>query len=102
MTKERITGLPPTDWRTKNENFQEPKLTSNLQLVEKLRIVGDRHGVSPGEVAIAWTLRLPSVTAAIVGARKPGQLSQLIGAASWRLSPAEVSEIERFLAENLG
>ena len=72
----------------------------NLRLVEVLRGIGSKHGKSPGEVAIAWTLRLPSVTAAIVGARKPGQLSQLISAASWRLSPAEVTEIERFLAEN--
>ena len=65
-----------------------------------LRSIGSKHGKSPGEVAIAWTLRLPSVTAAIVGARKPGQLSQLIGAASWQLSPIEVSAIERFLTEN--
>ena len=51
---------------------------------------------SPGEVAIAWVLRQPAVTAAIVGARKPDQLRQLISAAEWRLSAAEVDEIERF------
>ena len=93
MTKERITGLPPTDWRTKNENFQEPKLTSNLQLVEKLRIVGDRHGVSPGEVAIAWTLANSAVTGAIVGARNAKQLDGIIGAMTFRLAPEEVAEI---------
>ena len=63
------------------------------------RGIGGQHDKSPGEVAIAWTLRLPSVTAAIVGARKPGQLSQLIDAASWQLSPIVLSEIEQFLAE---
>lgn len=93
MTKERITGLPPTDWRTKNENFQEPKLTGNLQLVEKLRIVGDRHGVSPGEVAIAWTLANSAVTGAIVGARNAKQLDGIIGAMTFRLAPEEVAEI---------
>ena len=72
----------------------------NLLLVEVLRGIGGQHAKSLGEVAIAWTLRLPPI--AIVGARKPGQLSQLIGAASWKLSPAEVNEIERFLAENPG
>lgn len=93
MTKERIAGLPPTDWRTKNENFQEPKLTSNLQLVENLRIVGDRHGVSPGEVAIAWTLANSAVTGAIVGARNAEQLDGIIGAMTFRLAPEEVAEI---------
>ena len=102
-TKERHAALPADDWRReKNKQFQEPLFSRNLRLVEALRGIGGKHGKSPGEVAIAWTLRLPSVTAAIVGARKPGQLSDLIGAASWQLSPAEVSEIERFLVENPG
>ena len=102
-TKERHAALPADDWRReKNKQFQEPLFSRNLRLVEVLRGIGAKHDKSPGEVAIAWTLRLPSVTAAIVGARKPGQLSQLIGAASWQLSPAEVNEIERFLTENPG
>jgi aryl-alcohol dehydrogenase-like predicted oxidoreductase len=82
----------------KNKQFQEPLFSRNLRLVEVLRSIGGQHG--KGEVTIAWTLRLPS--AAIVEVRKPGQLSQLIGAASWQLSPVGVSEIERFLAENPG
>ncbi|MBE3100479.1 MAG: aldo/keto reductase, partial [Planctomycetes bacterium] len=69
MTRERIAALAPDDWRkTKNQEFQEPRLTRNLQLVERLRAIGNRHGRSPGEVAIAWTLRHPAVTGAIVGA----------------------------------
>ena len=102
-TKERHEALPADDWRReKNKQFQEPLFSRNLRLVELLRGIGSKHGKSPGEVAIAWTLRQASVTAAIVGARKPGQISQLIGAASWKLSPNEVSEIEQFLADNLG
>jgi len=102
-TKERHAALPADDWRReKNPQFQEPLFSRNLRLVEVLRGIGDQHGKSPGEVAIAWTLRQPAVTGAIVGARKVGQISQLIGAAQWRLSPAEASEIERFLAENPG
>lgn len=102
-TQERLAALPADDWRReKNPQFQEPLFSRNLQLVEALRSIGARHGKSPGEVAIAWTLRHPAVTGAIVGARKVGQISQLIGAAQWRLSPAETSEIERFLADNPG
>ncbi len=102
-TKERHAALPDDDWRReKNKQFQEPLFSRNLRLVEVLRGIGAKHGKSPGEVAISWVLAQPAVTAAIVGARKPGQLSQLIGAAQWRLSAVETSEIQSFLAENPG
>jgi len=94
MTRERIRTLPAEDWRTHNSEFQEPKLTRNLELVERLREIARRHGRTPGEVAIAWTLRQPVVTGAIVGARHPGQLSGIIGAADFRLGPDEIAEIE--------
>jgi aryl-alcohol dehydrogenase-like predicted oxidoreductase len=101
MTRERIAALPADDWRReKNKHYQEPLLTRNLTLVELLRVIGGRHGKSPGEVAIAWVLRHPAVTAAIVGARRPGQLRELVGAADWRLTPAEVEEIAAFLKAN--
>ncbi len=97
-TRERIAKLPPDDWRKeKNKWFQEPLLTKNLALVDLLRSIGQRHNVSPGIVAIAWTLRHPAVTAAIVGARKPGQLKELLPAAEWRLSADEESQISQFL-----
>jgi len=95
MTRERIAALPKDDWRTRNPEFQDPRLTANLALVERLRQVGAAHGRTPGEVAIAWTLRLPVVTAAIVGARNAGQLDGIIGAGDFRLSAEEIAEIER-------
>ncbi len=102
-TKERHAALPDDDWRReKNKHFQEPLFSRNLRLVEVLRGIGHQHGKSPGEVAIAWVLRQPAVTAAIVGARQPGQLKQLVGAAEWRLAASEVSEIESFLSDNPG
>ncbi|HJZ57270.1 MAG TPA: aldo/keto reductase, partial [Gemmataceae bacterium] len=98
MTRERIAAMPADDWRKeKNRHYQEPLLTRNLNLVELLRRIGSRHGKTPGEVAIAWVLRHPAVTGAIVGARKPGQLKELIGAAQWRLTPAEADAIDEFL-----
>jgi aryl-alcohol dehydrogenase-like predicted oxidoreductase len=98
MTRERIASLPKDDWRlTKNLEFQEPRLTRNLRLVERLRAIGARHGRSPGEVAIAWTLRRQEVTGAIVGGRRPEQVDGFIGAAEFRLSADELEEIEEAL-----
>ncbi|MHA3770152.1 aldo/keto reductase [Verrucomicrobiota bacterium sgz303538] len=94
MTRERAASLPANDWRTKNPEFQEPNLSRNLELVERLKAVGARHGRSPGETAIAWTLRLPAVTGAIVGARNAKQVEGTIGAMNFRLSDAEIAEIE--------
>ena len=103
MTRERIAAMPADDWRKeKNKFYQEPLLTRNLNLVELLRGLGTRHGKSAGEVAIAWVLRHPAVTAAIVGARRPGQLKELLGAADWRLTPGEVEEIQQYLKANPG
>lgn len=94
MTRERAAALPASDWRTRSPDFSEPKLSHHLALVERLRRVGERHGRSPGEVAIAWTLRQPAVTGAIVGARSAAQVEGTIGAASFRLTSDEVREIE--------
>ena len=94
MTRERVQNLPSDDWRRNSEDFNEPKLSQNLKLVAKLREIGERHGRSPGEVAIAWTLRHPAVTAAIVGGRRPEQVDGIIGAAEFRLSEEEIREIE--------
>ena len=94
MTRERAASLPKNDWRTRNPAFQEPKLSENLAVAERLRVVGARHGRSPGEVAIAWALRHPAVTAAIVGARNPKQVDGVIGAMEFRLTPEEIAQIE--------
>jgi len=94
MTRERISALPKTDWRTRNDQFKEPKLSENLKLVDRLRTVGTQHGRSPGEVAIAWTLRNPAVTGAIVGARNPKQVDGIIGAMDFRLTTSQIEEIE--------
>lgn len=98
MTRERALHFPPDDFRRNVKDFQEPKLSANLQLVEQLRSIGARRGRSPGEVAIAWTLHNPAVTAAIVGVRSPNQVEGVIGAAEFRLSDDEFREIESLVA----
>jgi aryl-alcohol dehydrogenase-like predicted oxidoreductase len=94
MTAERVQNMPSDDWRRNAGDFQEPKLSRNLKLVERLTKIGEQHGKSPAEVAIAWTLRHPAVTAAIVGGRRPDQVDGIIGAAEFRLSEDEIEEIE--------
>jgi aryl-alcohol dehydrogenase-like predicted oxidoreductase len=101
MTPERVANLPSDDWRRNAQDFQEPRLSRNLELVELLEEIGADHGLSPGEVAIAWTLRHPAVTAAIVGGRRPDQVDGIIGAAELRLSEDELDRIETFFAQNL-
>jgi aryl-alcohol dehydrogenase-like predicted oxidoreductase len=100
MTRERIANLPPDDWRRNNRNYQEPLLSRNLKLVDLLRDIGKKHGVTPGAAAVAWVLRVPAVTGAIVGARRPGQLKELVGAAELQLSDEDVATLDRFLAAN--
>jgi aryl-alcohol dehydrogenase-like predicted oxidoreductase len=97
MTRERIAALPPDDWRRNNRNYQEPLLSRNLDVVEVLRSIAVGHGRTPGEVAIAWVLRRPEVTGAIVGARRPGQLREMIGAAEFRLGEEELHRIDAVL-----
>jgi aryl-alcohol dehydrogenase-like predicted oxidoreductase len=94
MTRERVAAFPADDFRRRTPNFQEPLLSRNLELAELLRTIGQRHGRTPGEVAIAWVLRRPEVTAAIVGMRSAKQVEGVIGAAEFRLSVAEIAEID--------
>jgi aryl-alcohol dehydrogenase-like predicted oxidoreductase len=101
MTRERVQNLPSNDWRRNSSDFQEPRLSRNLELVDLLEEIGKGHGRSPAEVAIAWTLRHPAVTAAIVGGRRPDQVDGIIGAAELRLSEDELDRIETFLTQNL-
>ena len=97
MTRERIAKLPPDDFRPRTVSFKEPLLTRNLGLVEVLRRIGDRHSGTPGEVAIAWTLRDAAVTGAIVGMRSADQAKQIVRSAEFRLSKEEILEIEAYL-----
>jgi aryl-alcohol dehydrogenase-like predicted oxidoreductase len=94
MTRERIESLPDDDWRTRSPQFSDPRLAENLALVERLRIVGERHGTTPGTVAIAWTLRNPAVDGAIVGFRRPDQVDPIVAAANLELDDEDVAEID--------
>jgi aryl-alcohol dehydrogenase-like predicted oxidoreductase len=99
MTRERVANFTTEDWRRNLPNFKEPLLSRNLKLVERLREIGNRHGRTPGEVAIAWTLNHPAVTGAIVGFRSAKQVRGIVGAMDFRLTASEVLEIENALRQ---
>jgi aryl-alcohol dehydrogenase-like predicted oxidoreductase len=94
MTRERIASMADDDWRKQDPRFREPELTRNLEIVERLAAVAERHDTVPGAVAIGWTLRNPAVDGAIVGFRSPEQVDPLIDAANLELSDDDITTIE--------
>lgn len=94
ITREWVEQLPTDDHRRRDPQFQEPRLAANLALVDGLRRVAERHQQTPAQLAIAWVLRRTEVTAAIVGARKPSQIEETIGAGDWELAPDDLAEID--------
>jgi aryl-alcohol dehydrogenase-like predicted oxidoreductase len=97
FTPEKIAALPADDVRHKTPEFQMPELEVNLKFVEELKPIAKRNGITPAQLAVAWTLRRPEVTAAIVGARRAGQIKETAPAADITLSADDINEIEQLL-----
>jgi aryl-alcohol dehydrogenase-like predicted oxidoreductase len=100
MTRERVRAFPENDWRSRSADFREPRLSRNLALQDLFAKLGARHGHSAAVVALAWVLRRPEVTGAIVGARRPSQVDGFAAALEFRLAEEEVREVDAFLATN--
>jgi aryl-alcohol dehydrogenase-like predicted oxidoreductase len=98
FSKARAAALQEDDWRSRNDFFKEPRLSAILALVEQLRPIAAREGVTLSQLAIAWVLRRPELTAAIVGARRPTQIEETAPASDWEMPPAVAGEIEALLA----
>jgi aryl-alcohol dehydrogenase-like predicted oxidoreductase len=94
MTRERIESLPADDWRRQSARFREPELSRGLEVVEQVKVVAEGRGVSPGAVAVAWTLRHPAVHGAIVGLRRPDQVDPIVAAAGLELSDDDLAALE--------
>jgi len=94
FTRERLQQLPPDDWRRKSEFFQEPLFSQILEFVEALKPIAEKYGKTLTELAIAWVLQNPAVTAAIVGARRPEQVKEQVGASGWTLDADDLEAIE--------
>ena len=97
VTRQWVDNLASDDHRRNDPQFQEPKLSRNLALVEQLKTIAARSRKTVAQLAIAWTLRLSEVTSAIVGARRPDQVDELVGAGDWQLSERDAQEVEQVL-----
>ena len=96
--KNRVKNLPASDWRSRNPFFTEPELSINLKTVDQLQKVADEKGISLAQLSLAWVMRLPEMTAAIVGARRPEQIEETAKASDINLSTEEIGIIEAILA----
>jgi aryl-alcohol dehydrogenase-like predicted oxidoreductase len=94
----RAAALPPNDWRSTAPQFNEPALTRNLQIARAVGDMAQRLGTTPSALAVAWTLSLPGVTAAIVGARRPDQVDDWVGAPDLRLAQSDLAELEALIS----
>ena len=93
FSEARAAALPAGDWRSRSPEFQPPRLQNNLALAGALGPIAARHNTTVGAVAVAWTLGVPGVTAAIVGARSPEQVDGWLGAADLTLDAADRQQI---------
>src|SRR5258705_9689870 len=98
FSADHVARFAPDDWRRRSPEFQEPRLSHNLALRDALRPIALRHGTTVSAVAVAWTLAWPGVTGAIVGARSPNQVDGWIGAATLKLTSADLEEISDAIA----
>jgi myo-inositol catabolism protein IolS len=106
MAKGLLTGkykpddtFPEGDVRGIDSRFQGENFQRNLRIVDRLRPIAERHGKSMAQLAVAWTLTRPGVTVAIVGAKRPAQVEENVGAAGWSLGESDLQEVEGILAE---
>ncbi|HEY42443.1 MAG TPA: aldo/keto reductase [Anaerolineae bacterium] len=97
FSKDWAQNLPDSDHRARDSRFQEPELSVNVEFVKRLSEMAKDKGKTVAQLAIAWTLRRPEVTAAIVGARKPHQIEETVHAGEWELDKNEIEQIDELL-----
>jgi aryl-alcohol dehydrogenase-like predicted oxidoreductase len=87
------------DWRSKSPAFRGELFARNLAVVERLRGLVQRHGITVPQLAIGWVLANPAVDVAIVGARHPKQLTDIAPAADVELSNETLREVEMIMKD---
>jgi aryl-alcohol dehydrogenase-like predicted oxidoreductase len=97
MTAERIASLPNADHRKRDPDFQGELFKVHLKLVENLRPVAKRNGITLAQLSLAWVLQRKEVTAAIAGARSPAQIEETAKAGDIALNKDDIAEIENLI-----
>ncbi len=99
FSRDRVQSLSAKDHRTRDPRFNPPQLDINLRFVSELQTISEGLGWTVAELAVAWTLRRPEVTSAIVGARSANQIEQTSIAGDRVLQPDAIAAIDRILSE---
>lgn len=97
FTKERVANLSNEDHRKRGSEFKDPQFSIILEMLEELRPIAERNGKTLAQLALAWVLRLPEVTAAIVGTRRPSQIEETAIAADWNMSQEDIAAVDEIL-----
>ncbi len=84
----------PNDFRRSAPRFQGENFAKNLQLVDRVRAIADRKGITPAQLALAWVLSKGDDIVPIVGTTKVARLEENVGSLDVTLTPDEIREIE--------
>jgi len=98
FSREWALALSEDDHRSRDAMFTDPQLAVNVELVKNLRDLAREGGMTLSQLAIAWVLHRDEVTAAIVGARRPDQITETVKAGNMVLDAAQSAAIEGLLA----
>jgi aryl-alcohol dehydrogenase-like predicted oxidoreductase len=95
------------DWRSRGsvfgqKLFEPENLSRNLEVVERLKEIAREQGTTLPRLAMAWVLRNPAVSTALVGFRTPSEVDDLLDAAEPRLTPEDLARIEAVMADGAG
>ncbi|RJT31993.1 aldo/keto reductase [Mesorhizobium waimense] len=93
------TTLDSSDFRNSIPRFSADARQANQALVDLIRTVGERHGATPAQVALAWLLAKKPWIVPLFGTRKLERLEENLGALDVHLSSADIQEIEERSAE---
>lgn len=99
MDATRVKALPDEDRRRKDPNFCEPRLSKHIEFVKQLQEIASKYQRSVAELSIAWVLQKQEISSAIVGARRPTQITETACASGWVLAEDDLENIDRLFDE---
>jgi aryl-alcohol dehydrogenase-like predicted oxidoreductase len=100
FTTEKLTTLPDSDHRRRDPEFQGDMFKAHLKLIDGLRPIAQRSGITLSQLSLAWVLRKNEVTSAIAGARSPQQIEETAKAADIKLGTDDITEIEELIEQH--
>jgi len=94
--KFNLSRLSKDDWRRRNSYFREPFLSKNLKFTDQITTMAQKYGKTSVHLAIAWVLRHPAVTSAIVGVRNVTQVNEMLEGTGWQIEEEDLDRIDEF------